>query len=83
MTLDPSISDHLTGDDDSDLWDVAVNTILTDAALLARDTREDVFSQVGCCRHWIRPHQMRWTVDGCRAALHNRQVRGASKPAGC
>jgi hypothetical protein len=63
--LDPSIIEHLTNDDDPDLWDVAINTILTDAtAQFCPDTQEDIYAQVGCCRHWIRPHQMRWTADG-------------------
>ncbi|HEY3966433.1 MAG TPA: hypothetical protein VGM05_17865 [Planctomycetaceae bacterium] len=35
--LDPSISEHLTSDDDPGLWEVAVNAILTDAALLGQE----------------------------------------------
>ena len=64
MELDPSIAVHLTDDDDPDLWDVATNTILNEATLLYRDTHEDIYSQVGCCRHWVRPHQSRWLADG-------------------
>ena len=64
--LDPSISEHLTSDDDPGLWDVATNTILADAAKveLGGATGDEAFSQVGCCRHWVRPHQSRWGAAG-------------------
>ena len=64
MVLDAAIAGHLTNEDDPVLWDTATSTILADAAQLARETHEAIFSQVGCCRHWIRPHQSRWTADG-------------------
>ncbi|MEN6493448.1 MAG: hypothetical protein ABFD16_04075 [Thermoguttaceae bacterium] len=62
--LDPAIVEHLADDDDVDLWELATNTILNDATSLHQDAQEEIFSQVGCCRHWIRPHQSRWTADG-------------------
>jgi hypothetical protein len=62
--LDPLIAERLTADDDPDLWDVATSTILSDAVFLCREVDEDIFSQVGSCRHWIRPHQHRWKADG-------------------
>lgn len=62
--LDPAIAAQLTDEDDPTLWDVATTTILADAALTGRDSKDDVFVQIGSCRHWIRPHQMRWTADG-------------------
>lgn len=68
MVLDPLIAEHLRDDDDVDLWDVATNTILADAVSLCGDTQEDVYCQIGCCRHWIRPHQMRCTAGGGFAA---------------
>jgi hypothetical protein len=55
---------QLTDDDASDLWDVAVTTILADAAALAREAGVNVFAEVGCCSHWIRPHQYRWIEGG-------------------
>lgn len=64
MTLDPAILEHLDDDDDVDLWDLATSTILNDAASLHGQSHEKVFAQVGCCRHWMRPHQSRWTADG-------------------
>ena len=62
--LEPLIFERLACDDDPDLWEVATSTILADAVLLNQEVDEDIFSQVGCCRHWIRPHQHRWTADG-------------------
>jgi hypothetical protein len=62
--LDPAIAAQLTNDDDPALWDVATNTILADAALTGREAKDDVFVQIGCCRHWIRPHDGQWLADG-------------------
>ena len=57
-----------------------MDTILTDAAALARDADEEVYCQIGCCRHWIRPHQSRWTADGGFAAPfgYNKTTTGRS-----
>lgn len=62
--LHPSIAAQLDSTDDPGLWDVDVNTILADAAQMGRETHEVIFARVGCCRHWIRPHQSRWTAEG-------------------
>lgn len=64
--LNPLIVEHLTADDDPDLWDVATTILLTEAAEeAAAGAREDVYAQVGCCHHWISPHHpIRWTADG-------------------
>ena len=62
--LDPLIAAQLTSDDDPAFWDLATNTILGDAAQIDQDNCEGVFAQVGSCRHWIRPHGMRWTAAG-------------------
>jgi hypothetical protein len=63
--LHPLIAEHLTGDDDPDLWDVTTTTLLAEAAAAAVDTREEVYAQIGCCHHWISPHHpIRWTADG-------------------
>jgi hypothetical protein len=66
--LDPAIAAQLTDEDDPALWDVATNTILADAALTGGNAKDDVFVQIGSCRHWIRPHQSRWIADGGSAA---------------
>ena len=62
--LDPEIVAQLTEDDDPALWDVATNTILADASLTGRDAKDDLFVQIGSCRHWIRPHGSRWAAEG-------------------
>jgi hypothetical protein len=62
--LDLAIAAQLTDEDDPALWDVATNTILADAALTGREAKDDVFVQIGSCRHWIRPHGSRWAADG-------------------
>jgi hypothetical protein len=63
--LHPLIAEHLTGDDDPELWDVVTTTLLAHAAGAAAGTREEVYAQVGCCHHWISPHHpIRWTADG-------------------
>ena len=66
--LEPAIAAQLASDDDPGLWEVATNAILGEAATLGQDSHEDVFAQVGCCRHWVRPHQSRWSADGGFAA---------------
>ena len=68
--LDPAIIAQLTNDDDPALWDVATNTILADAAMIGREAKDDVFVQIGSCRHWIRPHQSRWIADGGFGGAH-------------
>ena len=62
--LHPRISEHLGDDDDTALWELATTTFLSDAAIAAVGARKEVYTQVGCCQHWISPHQMRWTADG-------------------
>src|SRR5260370_28506563 len=63
--LHPLIEEHLTGDDDPNLWDVAATTLLAEAGATAADTREEVYAQFGCCHHWISPHHpIRWAADG-------------------
>ena len=61
--LIPQLAEHLTGDDDPMLWDVATTTLLAEAASEGI-TRKDIYAQVGCCHHWLRPHQSLWTADG-------------------
>ena len=62
--LDPALVAQLTDDDDPALWELATNTILAEAASTGRDAKQDMFAQIGCCRHWIRSHGSRWTADG-------------------
>jgi hypothetical protein len=65
--LHPVIETHLTADDDPGLWEVVTNTILAGAVASARRARQDVYVQIGCCRHWISPHHpLHWVVGGGR-----------------
>jgi hypothetical protein len=50
---------HLRSSDDFDLWRVAVAHILSELT-----PSEGALVQIGCCSHWLRPHQTRWTADG-------------------
>src|SRR5205809_5117673 len=63
--LDPVLGQHLTSEDDPDLWDVALTRLLADAANLCGDSRQEICAQIGCCHHWISPHHpIRWAADG-------------------
>jgi hypothetical protein len=58
------IAQHLTDEDDPELWEIATQVILADALLFAHDAKIPLFAQIGRCDHWIRPHQSRWTAGG-------------------
>jgi hypothetical protein len=76
-----AITEHLSEDDDPDLWEVATTALLAEAAELARDARAEVYAEVGCCHHWISPHRpIRWTVGGGFAWPfgYNKTVTGFS-----
>jgi hypothetical protein len=76
------IADHLSDDDDPQLWEVAITTLLTDAGqAAAAEKRVEVFSEIGCCHHWISPHRpIRWEANGGFAWPfgYNRTVTGFS-----
>ena len=61
-----AISPHLTADDDAELWDAVIQGVYEDADYLCRYNREQrpIVTRIGCCSHWLRPHQTRWTADG-------------------
>ncbi|MDB5292732.1 MAG: hypothetical protein JWL69_3973 [Phycisphaerales bacterium] len=50
---------HLRAKDDFYLWRVAVAHILSELT-----PSPGMLVQIGCCSHWLRPHQTRWTADG-------------------
>jgi hypothetical protein len=52
-------SEFLDQDDDPELWQVALNHILTEF-----EEEPSVLVEVGRCSHWLRPHQARWTAGG-------------------
>jgi hypothetical protein len=59
------IAEHLTDDDDPQLWDIASRTLLAETEALAAGSKQDIYAQVGCCHHWISPHHpIRWVADG-------------------
>lgn len=61
------IVDHLTADDDPDLWTIAVEEVLADATFLCRHRvrNRPVFACVGSCSHWLSPHNNgSWFRDG-------------------
>ncbi len=62
--LHPLIAEHLTGDDDLDLWDTATGALLAEAEASAASTPQEVYAQIGCCHHWISPHGIWWGADG-------------------
>lgn len=64
--FEPDISLCLCKDDDAALWESAVNLIFHEASYLARCATETtlISAVIGCCSHWLRPHQTRWTADG-------------------
>ncbi len=62
----PSLEGKFDPEDDPALWEVVINRILSDAALLCLSStkRQRIQALVGRCSHWERPHQTRWTADG-------------------
>jgi hypothetical protein len=59
------ITEHLTADDDTGLWQIATTTLFALAEASAAKTRKNVFVQIGSCSHWISPHHpIRWIADG-------------------
>lgn len=76
------IAEHFSADDDPQLWEVAMTTLLTEAERAAAHTRTEVYSEIGCCHHWICPHRpIFWMPNGKRFAWpfgYNKTVTGFS-----
>jgi hypothetical protein len=65
--LAASISLRLQHDDDRSLWAAVLRVVYSDARMLIADTGKGsrrIATEIGCCSHWLRPHQTRWTADG-------------------
>jgi hypothetical protein len=62
----PQVVSALAADDDINLWSTAIGHIIADAEFLSVNakTSRTVFTEIGRCSHWLRPHQTRWTADG-------------------
>ena len=61
------IVDHLTADDDLELWKVAVEAVMADATFLCRHRvrKRPIVVCVGSCSHWLSPHNNgSWFRDG-------------------
>ncbi|MCP4494500.1 MAG: hypothetical protein GY820_45455 [Gammaproteobacteria bacterium] len=60
------ISHNFCEEDDPTLWQAAINLIFHEASFLARCAADStsITAVIGCCSHWLRPHQTRWTADG-------------------
>lgn len=65
-SFEPAISPLLTQDDDAALWASVVNVVYSDAHTLCQSVAKygRVLTQLGCCSHWLRPHQTRWSAGG-------------------
>ncbi len=63
------------------LWQSAINLIFHEASFLARCASEStsISAVIGCCSHWLRPHQTRWTADGGFAWPSGYGGRGYSR----
>jgi len=60
-TLPLPIQERLGTDDDPRLWREVLRAAAEDASVLGCS---ELYAIVGCCSHWLRPHQSRWTAAG-------------------
>lgn len=58
------IEEKLGADDDPKLWAEILRSAAEDAAALRTLGGSRLYAIVGCCSHWARPHQSRWTAAG-------------------
>lgn len=58
------IEQRLVTDDDPDLWIELLRAVAEDASALRERGASRLYAIVGCCSHWARPHQSRWTAAG-------------------
>ncbi len=64
LLFEDSIKPHLSLDDDLTLWLAFLNQFNVELDTYRLSKKNDVFLQIGCCSHWLRPHQTRLTVAG-------------------
>lgn len=57
--MNTAIAQNLNAEDDPELWQVVIDTILADL-----QAANGITVEIGRCSHWLRPHQTRWTADG-------------------
>jgi hypothetical protein len=67
--VEPALTERLTDADDPALWQLAITAILGRAKCdtLGYNGKDAVLFEIGCCKHWIRPH---WkTASGMSAPV--------------
>lgn len=58
------LAEKLGMDDDPALWAEVLRAAAEDASTLRTQAGSRLYAVVGCCSHWARPHQSRWTAAG-------------------
>lgn len=61
LDLPVPLKEMLMVDDDPQLWREVLSAVVRDASLVRSSP---LYAVVGCCSHWVRPHQSRWTAAG-------------------
>lgn len=59
MVICESVLARLDSDDDPELWQYVIATVLGDVVGI-----DEYVISIGRCSHWLRPHQTRWGADG-------------------
>lgn len=57
---------QLASTDDPEAWRTILRHIIPEATYLCGENpdRQAIVMEIGCCSHWLRPHQTRWTASG-------------------
>ncbi len=58
--------EKLSEEDDPMLWRFLMECLTGDLRLQLQGFKykHPLYLKIGCCSHWLRPHQTRWTADG-------------------
>src|SRR5260370_6103360 len=64
VALPALIEERLGADDEPGLWVEILRSVAEDASVLRAQGGSRLFAILGCCSHWARPHQSRWTAAG-------------------
>ncbi|MCJ8330936.1 MAG: hypothetical protein MJH11_13245 [Lentisphaeria bacterium] len=61
-----SIESKLSKQDDTSLWHCVLDELALETKYLSEDGtyKHPIYLTLGCCSHWLRPHQTRWTAAG-------------------
>ena len=57
---------YLTDKDDPNLWEAILVELTVETKLCLDYAKKDIpiYLVLGCCSHWLRPHQTRWSSAG-------------------